>query len=164
MTRLVIPSLAVAAMLVATIGWEARSVLSPGSSERPGHLTPSTVASITPVYAPADPVEAWVTASLARPLLRETRRPDEAADDTQGKGDDSLRLAAVMTGPFGNRAIFMLPGTTKPALARVGEHMSGFIVQSIDPGRVVVESNGDTHTYRPMYAGSNRRLAVTSKR
>jgi hypothetical protein len=163
MSRFVIPSLIVAATLIVTICWEAGTLQS-GTSGVPGHSTPPTLASIISVPTLADPVEAWVTTSLERPLLRESRRPDKTAGDTRAKGDDILRLAAVMTGPFGNRAIFMVPGNAKPVVAKVGEQVSDFVVRSIEPGRVVVEVGGIVRTYRPIYSRADRNSATISIR
>ncbi|HEY0421990.1 MAG TPA: hypothetical protein VGC82_01550, partial [Rhodopila sp.] len=114
--------------------------------------------------APNDPVEAWVVTSLERPLMREGRRPDRAAGDAERKGDDVLRLAGVVTGPFGDRAIFVLPGVAKPVVANVGGQLGDFVVRSIEPGRVVVEANGVARAYRPMYSGSNRKPMDALKR
>jgi len=163
MSRVVVPSLIVAATLMVTICWEARTVLQSGTSDVPGRSTQPILASIAPMPTLADPVEAWVTTSLERPLLRESRRPDKTAGDSRVKGDDILRLAAVMTGPFGNRAIFIVPGNAKPVVAKVGAKVSDFVVRSIEPGRVVVETNGVERTFRPMYAVSNVKLASGSK-
>jgi hypothetical protein len=163
MSRLVVPSLLVAATLVATICWEAGSVSQSGTSDISGPPTPSKVASATPMPAPPDPVEEWVATSLERPLLRENRRPDKVAGNTKAKGDDTLRLAGVITGQFGDRAIFMVPGVVKPVVAQIGTQLSDFVVRSIEPGRVVVDAAGISRTYRPMSAGKDLRLMVAQK-
>jgi hypothetical protein len=111
----------------------------------------------------AYPVDAWVTTSLERPLLRESRRPDKAALESRGNGDDILRPAAVMTGPFGNRAIFIMPGNAKPVVAKVGAQVSDFVVRSIQPGQVLVVTNGVEHRFKPIYAGANPKPAAGSK-
>jgi hypothetical protein len=164
MSRLLLPSLVVAVALLATIGWEVQSASQHGADDTPGRPTPSSLAAAIPAPAPADPVDSWVTTSLERPLLRESRRPDKTAGDTRVKGDDILRLAAVMTGPFGNRAIFIVPGNAKPVVAKVGAQVSDFVVRSIEPGRVVVETNSVVRTFKPVYAAGDIKLAANSKR
>jgi hypothetical protein len=155
MSRLLLPSLVVAVALLATIGWEVQSASQYGADDTPGRPTPSSLAAAIPAPAPADPVDSWVTTSLERPLLRESRRPDAVAAGVAQKGDGILRLAGVVTGPFGDRAIFVLPGVAKPVIANVGAHVSDFVVRTIEPGRVVVDANGIARTYRPMYSGNN---------
>jgi hypothetical protein len=153
MSRLLLPSLIVAATLVAIITWETRSAWQSDTDANPQGLNPSGLASTMSKPSPADPVDAWVTTSLERPLLRESRRPDKTAVQAQRKGDESPRLAAVITGLFGNRAIFMVPGNAKPVVAKEGSQVSNFVVRSIEPGRVVVESAAGLTTYKPLFAG-----------
>jgi hypothetical protein len=163
MSRLLVPSLAAAA-LVATIGYEIKSASSYSAAETPGRPALVSPTAVVPARAPADPVEIWVATSLERPLMRESRRPDRAAGDGERKNDDVLRLAGVVTGPFGDRAIFVLPGVAKPVVANVGGQLGDLVVRSIEPGRVVVEANGVTRAYRPMYSGSNRKPVAALKR
>jgi hypothetical protein len=163
MSRLLVPSLAAVA-LVATIGYEIQNASSYSADETPGHPTQVSLITVLPTRAPNDPVEAWVATSLERPLMRESRRPDRAAGDAERKSNDVLRLAGVVTGPFGDRAIFVLPGVAKPVVANVGGQLGDFVVRSIEPGRVVVEANGVARAYRPMYSGSNRKPMDALKR
>jgi hypothetical protein len=164
MSRVALASLIVGVGLVAILCWEAKSAVYSGASDLPGRPAPSGLVAIVPTPAPADPVEAWVATSLERPLLRESRRPDKVVRESQGKGDDILRLAAVMTGPFGDRAIFIMPGSAKPVVAKIGTQVSDFVVRSIEPGRVVVETNDVKRTFKPIYAGGNPKPPAGSKR
>ncbi len=164
MSRMVIVSLILATSLMAAIGWEVQGPSQYGEEDTAGHQARPNLTPGMPVAAAADPVDAWVATSLGRPLLRESRRPDRAADDVEKKPDDILRLAGVVTGPFGDRAIFVLPGVVKPVVANVGAQLNDFVVRSIEPGRVIVEANGVARTFRPMYSGSTRKPAVASKR
>ena len=164
MSRLLIPSLIVGAALVATICWEARTIWEPDAGAIPKRSTPSALASALPKQTPVDPVEAWVTTSLERPLLCESRRPDKALAEAQRKGNEAPRLAGVMTGPFGNRAIFIVPGIPRPVVAREGTPVGNFVVRSIEPGRVVVESNVGLRTYKPLFAEKNPPPGPVGKR
>ena len=163
MSRLVVPSLILSAALVATIGWEFQTAVQPEDAMAVGRHIASGPASAAPLAAPADPVEAWAATSLDRPLLREGRRPDRVAG-MQRKNEDSLRLAAVITGPFGDRAIFTVPGVNKPIIARVGSQVSDFVVRSIEPGWVVVETGGLSRTFKPLFAGKTAAAEATPKR
>jgi hypothetical protein len=164
MSRLLLPSLVVAVALLATIGWEVQSASQYGADDTPGRPTPSSLAAAIPAPAPADPVDSWVTTSLERPLLRESRRPDRAAGEAQRKGDETPRLAGIITGLFGNRAIFMVPGTAKPVVAKEGSQVTNFVVRSIEPGRVVVESASGLRTYKPLFAEKNPNASPTAQR
>lgn len=163
MSRLLVSSVVVAAGFVATICWEAQSARPSGTAFVAGRSAPSAVTLPTQVSAHDDPVDAWVTTSLERPLLRESRRPDKVAQ-AQHKGEDVLRLAGVVTGSFGDRAIFMMPGNTKPVVATVGAKVSDFVVRSIEPGRVLVDAAGVLRTYKPASAGQHVSAPAAIKR
>jgi hypothetical protein len=164
MSRCMVASLIVAAALVGTIGWEVQSAFQSGDGDIPRHPAPSGLAASMLKPAPPDPVDAWVTTSLERPLLRETRRPDAVAGGVAQKGDGAARLAAVITGPSGNRAIFMVPGIAKPVVAKEGSQVSTLVVRSIEPGRVVVEASGGLSTYRPLFADRNPSVGPVASR
>jgi hypothetical protein len=164
MSRLLAPALVVASALVATICWEARSTWQSGEGAIPRHAALSGPAATSAAPIPADPVETWATTSLQRPLLRESRRPDKAAVEAERKGDEGPRLAAVMTGQFGNRAIFMMPGIAKPVVVQEGSEVGDFVVRSIEPGRVVVESAGGLRTYKPLFARKSPPATDLAKR
>jgi hypothetical protein len=163
MSRFLVPAVIAAAGLAATIVWEVQSDGRTATMVQAGNSASSVLTLPVQARAPDDPIETWVTTSLERPLLRESRRPDKVAE-TQRKGDDSLRLAGVVTGTFGDRAIFLMPGNTKPVVATVGTQVSDFVVRSIEPGRVLVDAAGVVRTYRPMLAGHGVSTLATSKR
>jgi general secretion pathway protein N len=94
-----------------------------------------------------------VATILARPLFRDNRRPvADAAAAVASRGDDQARLSGVVTGPFGNLAIFTSAANPKPIVVHVGGRISGAIVRTIEPGRVVVESGSGVHTLTPVFA------------
>jgi hypothetical protein len=157
MSRIMVSSLIVATALVGIICWEAQSAFQSGDNDTLRRPALSGQTASIPKQAPADPVEAWVTTSLERPLLRESRRPDRASGEAQRVGDDTPRLAGVVTGPFGNRAIFVMPGVVKPVTVKAGAQIGDLMVQSIEPGRVVVAAGGVSRTYKPLFAERNRK-------
>ena len=51
------------------------------------------------------------------------------------QGDAPLRLTGIITGPFGNNAIFMAAGDAKPLVVSEGMQVGDFVIRSIDPAR-----------------------------
>ena len=78
----------------------------PTPERRQGAHPPSPVARAAPEAEPGDVLQGWVATALERPLFRTDRRPPKGADEVARGGDEPLRLTGVITGPFGNRAIF----------------------------------------------------------
>ena len=152
MSRLLPAVLAVAAVLMATIVWE----LQDGAGPDPG--TPSARSSAVPVTRaaseaePSDVLQGWVATALERPLFRTDRRPPKGADEVARGGNEPLRLTGVITRPFGNSAIFMSAGDTKPLVVKEGARVGDFVVRSIEPGGVVVEAAGRVRTLQPSFA------------
>jgi hypothetical protein len=64
------------------------------------------------------------------------------------KGDAPTRLTGVITGPFGNRAICMSAENARSLVAKEATRVSDFVLRSIEPGRVVVESDGMVRTLK----------------
>ena len=98
------------------------------------------------------PVEAWVTTALERPLFRENRRPAKlsvGAVQTAG----TVRLAGVMTGSFGRRAIFISTANNKPVVVGEGARVGDFTVRTIGPGMAIIETDGGVRTLRPSFTG-----------
>lgn len=152
MNRLFILSLTVATALASTIFWEVRTLWEPDAGVLPSRSGLAKAEATPPQQTPAGSADAWLVSALERPLLRSNRRPDKAFGESQRRNNEAPRLAGVITGPFGNRAIFTVPGSPKSFVAKEGSHVGTFVVGSIQPGRVIVESDGGSHTYRPMYA------------
>jgi hypothetical protein len=63
-----------------------------------------------------------------------------------------LRLTGVITGPSGNRAIFMSGKNPQPIVAKEGTHVNDFVVRSIRPDEVVVDTDGNLRTLKPAFA------------
>jgi hypothetical protein len=100
-------------------------------------------------------VRHWAETALARPLFRENRRPEDASNGRFQQRDETARLAGILTGPFGNRAIFMEPAdNAKPMTLVEGERVGSLLVRSIQPGRVIVEIDGTVRTLTPAFAAA----------
>ena len=96
---------------------------------------------------PAAAAQGWVATALERPLFRTDRRPPKGADEVARGGDEPLRLTGVITGPFGNRAIFRSGESAKPIVAEEKAQLNGFMVRSIEPGKaIIVETDGTAAT------------------
>jgi hypothetical protein len=92
---------------------------------------------------------AWVEIAAARPLLRPDRRApaqESAAIAT------ATRLMGIMTGPFGNRAIFALTGGGRPAVVEEGTLVGNYLVEQIGADSVVVLGPQGRETLRPRFA------------
>ena len=149
MSRLVPVALAV--VLLGTIVWELQDAAGPDPGMPAGRSSAAPVARAASGADTSDVLQGWVTTALERPLFREDRRPPKGADVTL-KGDEPLRLSGVLTGPFGNSAIFMSAGDAKPLVVKAGARVGDFVVRSIEPGGVVVEAAGRVRTLQPSFA------------
>jgi hypothetical protein len=148
MSRVMVGVLVAAVALTGTIFWEAQDPATPDLGAAPGRTALTKAVRAAPGPDTNNIMQGWVSTALARPLFREDRRPAKTADGVVLKGDAPTRLTGVITGPFGNRAIFMAAENAKPLVAKEGTRVSDFVVRSIEPGRVVVESDGMVRTLR----------------
>ena len=152
MSRLLPATLAVAALLLGAIVWELQDVAGPDHGTPAERSSAVPVVRAAPVVEPGDVLQGWVATALERPLFRTDRRPPKGADEVARGGDEPLRLTGVITGPFGNRAIFMSTGDAKPLTVQEGTRVGDFVVRSIEAGGVVVEAAGKVRTLRPSFA------------
>ncbi len=149
MSRVLAGALVAAVALAGTIYWETRNSAAPDLGAASGRAPLMSTARAAPAADTNDVMQGWVATSLARPLFREDRRPTKTSDDVVLKGDAQTRLTGVITGPFGSRAIFMSSAeNAKPLVVKEGAHVSDFVVRSIEPGHVVVESDGMPRTLK----------------
>ena len=98
-----------------------------------------------------------MTTALERPLFRENRRPPQVSGDPASRADEPTRLTGVMTGPFGNRALFLTAGNPKPIVAQEGSRVGDFVVLSIEPGQAVVQSGETTRILQPVFSEGGRK-------
>lgn len=96
---------------------------------------------------------AWVATALERPLFTASRRPPAAAAVTAPATPAALpRLAGVIAGPFGRRAIFAAPDGDKPLVVQAGDSVGEFRVQDIADSVVTLQSASRTLHLRPSFA------------
>jgi hypothetical protein len=158
MSRAALLACAAAAVAIATIGWEVQD----GGVPEPvpvAHL-PAPARAVREARGGSqaqEVVSGWVATTLERPLFRENRRPLALAADPARAGDEPLRLTGVITGPFGDRAIFLSSDSPKPIIAEKGARVSGFVVRAIEPGLAVLEgAAGSVRTLKPSFAPGDR--------
>ena len=156
--RPVLPAtLVLASALLATIGWEVQDATPSGQAPI---LARTSAVGSPRTLGDADRkqvTQEWVSTTLARPLFREGRRPAATSGDPARTVDEPLRLTGVMTGPFGNRAIFLSAESPKPIVAREGTVVDGFVVRTIEPGLAVLEgSAGNVRTLKPSFGAGER--------
>ena len=137
--------------LMGTIYWETTGPDGAVAEGAPKVARASALPAGARVLTVAEAAGGWAATSLRRPLFRSDRRPVAGTTDVNAKGDQRPRLAGVMTGPFGNRAIFMSPSNPKPVVVQVGGNFGGMLVRSIEAGQVVVESEGSLYTIKPSF-------------
>jgi hypothetical protein len=89
-----------------------------------------------------------VATTLARPLFSPTRRPPQQAGSSGGTGISDMRLTGIVTEPGERFAIFAVTGA-KPLIVREGEEVSGWRIEGIKPGTVLVSGPGGTTTLQP---------------
>jgi hypothetical protein len=161
MHGILLGSLVATTALAATIYWEARSLWeAPGTASSGAAITPVQVQPLTtirhePQAALAADAERWAAIARARPLFREDRRPESEPAGMASNLDVTVRLTGVLTGPFGNRAIFIVTAQkAKPVSVQAGDHVGNLLVRSIEPGRVIVEGHGEARTLTPSFAAA----------
>ena len=96
---------------------------------------------------------AWVKTALAKPLFSPTRRPSaQAVAPVVVERKGVPRLTAVMTGPFGRRAVFAGPEGGKPLVVETGDSVGEFRVQAIDSDGVTLSGPDGVRHLRPSFA------------
>lgn len=118
-----------------------------------GAAPPARMTGAGPATADENLRAAWVATALERPLFTAARRPPAGAAATAPAAPAALpRLAGVMTGPFGRRAIFAAPDGGKPLVLQVGDSMGEFRVLTIEDGTVALQGRDRTLRLRPSFA------------
>jgi hypothetical protein len=157
MSRIAPGALLACVALVATIVWESQNFSELDVPEAGERSITKSVAHAPAGPATKDVAQGWLTMSLERPLFRENRRPLQVSGDPASRADEPTRLTGVMTGPFGNRALFLTAGNPKPIVAQEGSHVGDFVVLSIEPGQAVIQSGETTRTLQPVFAESSKK-------
>jgi hypothetical protein len=143
-----------AAGLAAAVAWEvlafddaadsltAKSPAIPAEAARPAAPVPSDDSLLPNVS----------TIVLKRPLFSPDRKAAANAGATPGQtaADELPRLAGVIVGPSGRRAIFA-DATGHPKVANEGSTIGRFTVRVIAPGQVTLTSSEGERVLRPTY-------------
>jgi hypothetical protein len=126
--------------LSSLVAWEIRGTMPVDAAvpQLPVQDTPS------PRHADgSEPVQLWAATVLERPLFRKDRRPEPSADAQAGHSGPQARLTGVLIAPSGRRLIFKASESAKSIVAEEGTRVGDFVVRLIEPGRAVVEANGE---------------------
>ena len=91
--------------------------------------------------------DTWARSALARPLFRSDRRPAAAAEAAPRAAEEPPRLTALLSGPFGRRAIFA-GSDGRSTVVREGSALGGWTVLSIGAGAVSVRGRDGERTVR----------------
>ncbi len=109
----------------------------------------------TGTHAPApDRTDAWVATMLDRPLFNPTRRPSADAARPGGAvaGPAVMpRLAGILIGPAGGRAIFAPADGGKPLVLTTGGTVAGATIHAIRSGSVVLSGPDGDQVLRPSF-------------
>jgi hypothetical protein len=140
----------IATALGAVIAWEVQGWHDSYPADADVPTRAPAMARAAPSLDPDAGSEGWAATVLARPLFNQSRRPDAAPADPSAHANDSVRLAGVVTGPFGKRAIFSSKDT-KPVIAVEGSRIGDFVIRSIEPNHVVVEAENGLRTLKPSF-------------
>lgn len=151
--------LAPAAVLAALLAGELAAPALPEPPPAPHPDRPPAPAA-APAAATApdeDALDDRVRDILARPLLHPSRRPPvpagAAAAVAGPAGAELPRLAGVLIGPAGRRAIFA-PAAGKPLVLAEGQSLGRYTIRSIAAGGVVLAGSEGSRTLRPTHLGA----------
>lgn len=111
------------------------SGLSPSGSSRSGAI-PSAAS-----------LEDWVRTILERPLFSPSRRPGQVAV----AATELPRLAGIIIGPGGARAIFATGGDSRAIVAGAGAHAGPYLIRAVGPTGVSVVGPNGPELLRPSY-------------
>jgi hypothetical protein len=143
------------AVLCATLAGVIVMQLRPGGTDE----TPAQALAIGRPPAPSQATDSstdhdlWIVTAQARPLFAASRRPaSQPVDEAPATPLSLPRLTAVLSGPFGQRAIFAGPAGDKPLVVSVGDSVGIYRVLRIENGEVTLNGAGETRQLRPSFA------------
>jgi hypothetical protein len=142
-------------MLAATILLEYRGGANDAGALSPNLPAPSHPASVSrnpsPAVQPggvsAAMLEGWVRTILDRPLFSPSRRPGQVAVAST----ELPRLAGIIIGPDGARAIFASSGGARAIVAGAGAHAGPYLIRAVDPTGVSVIGPNGPELLHPAY-------------
>lgn len=145
--------LVLAAVLAGTIGLELWSMFADDGAMIPSapRLTLARPGPPAPNTAPALPRGVPTESLLARPLFAPTRRPAAVAARPDAPAAGLPRLAGVLMHGGVRSVIFAGTDGGRPVVVAEGGQVAGYVVQSIEPGRVTLAGPGGTRVLRPSF-------------
>lgn len=148
-----------ACALVAVLALEYHSAVTremrlayPTSRAAAPRLQASTGGKVDGVSPSPQRVAAWTRLVLARPVFSATRRPNAVSV----AGPRQPRLAGIVLGPSGRRAIFAGDGGHRGIVAAVGQQAGDWRVQAIEADSVRVIGPAGVRTLHPTRDDSSR--------
>ena len=126
--------------------------------ERPQAVPGSTLAAPAPGTAArgrvpdatvsAAALQGWSRTILERPLFSPSRRPGQAAAASSAAPP---RLAGIIIGPGGARAIFASTNDSRAIVAGNGAHVGPYLIRLVGPAGVSVIGPNGPELLRPVY-------------
>ncbi len=154
MSRVLLGALAAAVSLAGTMCWEVLGFVEPGAAPVAGRL-PAPASVEVPLPDKGGAAQDWVATALGRPVFSTDRRPARGPEEVAPKPAEPMRLAGVVTGPFGGWATFIVAGNSKPVVMKAGAHVGDVLIRSIRQGQVVVVGpDGAIRTLTPTFAAA----------
>ena len=92
-------------------------------------------------------LDGWVSTILARPLFSPSRRPGQAVVAST----ELPRLAGIIIGPDGARAIFATSGDRRAIVAGPGGHAGPYLIRAVDRAGVAVTGPDGERLLHPAY-------------
>ncbi len=112
------------------------------------------------VAAAPDRSEQWAATVLARPLFSPQRRPATSAAAAAQPAAKLPRLAGILVGPGGARAIFAPEGGGKPIVLGPGASLNGGVIRGIGLGGVVLARAGGEQVLHPSFDAASATAAA----
>lgn len=134
--------------LSGVIAWQVQH-LRAGSPAVPVRPPAPDAPAATPAALAVRPAAQWAGTVLARPLFNPARRPPAASAAAPVAAAALPRLTGILISPTGRTAIFA--SGERPVAVVEGGVVAGYLVRSIQPGRVVLAGPGGEHSVRPSY-------------
>lgn len=103
------------------------------------------------VVAAPDHSAQWAATVLSRPLFSPQRRPPAPAATAAQAAATLPRLAGILVGPGGARAIFAPDGGGKPIVLSPGARLDGGVIRAIGVGGVVLARAGGEQVLHPHF-------------
>jgi len=143
-----------ACILCVALTWELEGLDGTAEASKPNPPV-APVAAPTPAGLDIGMVRSAAAATTARPLFTRDRRPPTAREVQAAPAavEQLPRLAGIVVGPDGRRAIFA-DGAGRMRAAAEGTRVGPFAIKSISPGQVTVTTREGEQLVRPSFASA----------